>query len=188
MASHDPANAQFTLNESSADLANGDVFIVCDFDHAAIFKSSAFSNTAKTVGHATTGGNCSTGLGYPTVCTSTGNSYTFSANAVVTRLSMSDWYIGKNSAGGTSLFRFGSVGGAPSRQEMVRDVTAMTLTYHQPSLADAFVAAGDVTDWSTVTAVRATLTMQSSDARASTGAGPISRSFTVTTTLRNRVK
>lgn len=187
VASHDAASAQFTLNESSTDLTSGDVFIVCDFDHAAIFQSSSFSHSAKTIGHATGGGNCSTGLGYPSVCTAAGNSYSFSPNALVTRLNVSDWYIGKGSLEGTSLYRLGPTGGTPTRQEMVTGVTAIALSYRQTGLAAAFVDAASVTDWSAVTAVKVTLTVQGNDSRAGMNASPISRSFSATTTLRNRV-
>ncbi len=187
VASHDASAAQFALNESSADLNSGDVFIVCDFDHAAIFQSSAFSHSAKTMGHGTSGGNCSTGLGYPTVCTTTGNRYSFGSNALITRLNVSDWYIGKSSTGGTSLYRLARAGGTPTTQEMVTGVTNMALAYRQSGLATAFVDAASITDWSAVTAVKVTLTMQGDDERAGMNARPISRSFTATTTLRNRV-
>lgn len=187
VASHDPSTATFALNEASTDLAAGDVFIVCDYDHAAIFKSNSYSATAKTIGHATTGGNCSTGLGFPTSCGSA-NFYTFGANAYVTRLNVSDWYVGKNPAGTRSLYRLGRAGGTPTRQEMVRGVSDMQLRYHQSDLAGTpFVKASDVTNWGNVNAVRATLTMQSADEHASTSNTSLVRSFTVTTTVRNRV-
>lgn len=185
VATHDPSTATFTLNESSADLNSKGVYIVCDFDHAAIFKASAFNNAAKTLAHGTAGGNCSAGLGYPTVCTGTANTYTFGANSLVTQLNATDWYVGRNPAGGTSLYRLARNGDIFERQEMVRGVTSMALTYHQPGLADQFVEAGSVLNWTLVSAVRVTLTMQSSDGTA--GATPITRSFTTTTTLRNRV-
>ncbi|MET3651411.1 PilW family protein [Dyella japonica] len=185
VATHTPSTATFTLNESNPDLNAKGVYIVCDFDHAAIFKASSFNNGAKTLGHATTGGNCSAGLGYPTVCTGTANTYTFGTNSLITQLNASDWYVGKNPAGGTSLYRLARNGDIFERQEMVRGVTSMALAYHQPGLADQFVAAGDVTNWTLVSSVRVTLTMQSSDGTA--GAAPITRSFTTTTTLRNRV-
>lgn len=191
VASHDSANAQFTLNEASTELGTGDVFIVCDYDHATIFKSSNVSATAKTVSHATTAGNCSIGLGYPTSCGSA-NFYTFGANAYLTRLNVADWYIGKNADGGTSLYRLGRAGGTPTRQEMVRGVTDLQFLYHQNGLA-TFVKATNVTNWGDVTAVQATLTMEGG--RAPTGAeqpgtdnAPLSRRFTVTTTVRNNNK
>jgi type IV pilus assembly protein PilW len=187
VASHDTTAAQFVLNEASADYAAGDVFIVCDYDHAAIFKSSAYSASGKTVSHATTAGNCSTGLGFPTSCGSA-NFYTFGPNAFLTRLNVSDWYIGRNPEGGSSLYRFGRAGGsAPTRQEMVRGVMDLQLTYHQSDLATAFVEASEVTNWNNVSVVRAILRMQSNDERASTASAPIVRDLTMTTTVRNRV-
>lgn len=185
VASHDSSAAQFTLNEAGADLSNGDVFIVCDYDHAAIFKSSSYSASAKTVGHATASGNCSAGLGFPTSC-STANVYTFGANAYLTRLNVADWYVGNNPDGGMSLYRFGRAGGTPTREEMVRGVTGLQLAYHQGTQA-TFVDASKVTNWGLVNAVRATVTMQGGTAQAGTNNAPLSREFTVTTTLRNRV-
>jgi type IV pilus assembly protein PilW len=187
VASHDSSGAQFVLNEAGTEMSAGDVFIVCDYDHAAIFQSSSYSASAKTLGHATGGKNCSIGLGFPTSC-GTANFYTFGANAYLTRLNVSDWYIGTNPDGGRSLYRLGRAGGTPDRQEMVRGVTGLELTYHQVGLAAAFVEAASVTNWNNVSAVRATLTMQSSDAHVTTSSGPLSRSVTVTTTLRNRVQ
>lgn len=188
VASHDPTTAQFVLNEADPDYLAKDVFIVCDYDHAAIFQSSAYSASAKTVGHATTADNCSTGLGFPTSC-GTANFYTFGSNAYLTRLNVADWYIGRNPDGGTSLYRFGRAGGgALTRQEMVRGVTNLQLTYHQDGLATPFVEAASVTNWNNVSAVRATLSMRSNDTHASTANTAITRDMTMTTTLRNRVK
>ncbi len=187
VASHDSTTAQFLLNEGSADAKAGDVFIVCDYDHAAIFKSSMVSANGKTVGHGTAGDNCSAGLGFPTSC-GTANVYTYGANAYLTRLNVSDWYVGRNNDGGTSLYRFSRSGTVFDRQEMVRGVTGIQLSYHQDGLASAYVDAANVTDWNRVSAVRATLSMRSNDKRASTSGTALERSFTVTTTLRNRVQ
>ena len=185
VASHDSTNAQFTLNEASTELNNGDVFIVCDYDHAAIFKASSYSASAKTIGHATTAGNCSIGLGYPSSC-GTANFYTFGANAYLTRLNVADWYVGNNPDGGMSLYRLGRAGGSPTREEMVRGVTGLQLVYHEGNQA-AFVDATKVSNWGAVNAVRATVTTQGGNARAGTNNAPLSRQFSVTTTLRNRV-
>lgn len=186
VATHAPSTALFTLNESSADLNPNGVYVVCDFDHAAIFKSSAFNNAAKTIAHGTAGENCSAGLGYPTVCTGTANTYTFGANSLITQLNAADWYVGRNPANGTSLYRLARSGNGFERFEMVRGVTSMALGYHQPGLATAFVDASSVTNWALVSAVRVTLRVQSSDEAAD--ASPIDRAFTTTTTLRNRVQ
>lgn len=188
VASHDPGTAQFVLNEASTEPSAGDVFIVCDFDHAAIFQSSSYSAGTKTLGHASTAGNCSTGLGFPTSC-GAANVYQYRANAFVTRLNVADWYIGKNPEGSRSLYRFGHTGGTPVREEMVRGVSDFQLSYHQSDLTSTpFVSAPKVTSWGNVTAVRAILTIESSDARASTSRTSLVRSFATTTTVRNRVR
>lgn len=186
VATHVPSTALFTLNESSADLNPNGVYVVCDFDHAAIFKSSAFNHAAKTIAHGTAGDNCSAGLGYPTVCSGTANTYTFGSNSLITQLNAADWYVGRNPASGTSLYRLARSGNGFERFEMVRGVTSMVLTYHQPGLATPFVDAGSITNWTLVSAVRVTLRVQSIDGTA--GASPIDRTFTTTTTLRNRVQ
>jgi type IV pilus assembly protein PilW len=187
VSSHDLSAAQFTLNEAIADPIVDDVFIACDYDHAAIFMSSSYNVRAKTLGHATTGGkNCSVGLGFPTSCGSA-NFYKFGANALVTRLNVADWYIGKNPEGGMSLYRFGRAGGSPDRQEMVRGVTDMQLSYHQSDLREPFVTAARITQWRNVIAVRIMLTVRGDDPQVGAIDAPIERSFTVTTTLRNRV-
>lgn len=191
--------ANFKLNETSSDLQTGDVIIVCDPDHAAILQITNYNNSNVTLVHNTgvgSPGNCSKGLGFPTVCTTNGNGYTFGANSQLAKLAAADWYIGNytdasSGVSGTSLFRKDLVttGGVPTptSQEMVRNVSAMTLLYHQSPNA-GFVNAAAVTSWSLVDAVRVTLTVQSVDQRAGTDTKPISRTFSATTTVRNRVK
>jgi len=189
--------ANFKLNESTSDLQTGDVIIVCDPDHAAIAQITNYTSSTVTLVHNTgagSPGNCSKGLGFPTVCTTNGNGYTFGANSQLAKLAAVDWYIGNytDSSGvsGTSLYRMQLVtmGGTPTptSQEMVRNVSGMTLRYHQPPSA-GFVTAATVTNWALVDEVLATLTLQSTDQRAGTDTKPISRTFSATTTVRNRV-
>lgn len=187
IASNDQSAAQFTLNQTSADMKVGDVMIVCDPDHAAIFKITSYTLSSKTIGYASSD-NCSTGLGFPTVCTAVGSPYTFGANSPVVKLAASDWYIGSNPVGGSSLYRaeVSTSSGTTTTQEMVRDVTGMNILYHQAP-QPSFVAASAVTDFSLVNAVQVQLTLQSTDKRAGTGVKPIERTFTVTSTVRNRV-
>jgi len=186
---HTEPSGTFTLNESTTNLQAGEIVIVCDPDHAAVMQLSNVSGTTLT--HTTSGtpGNCTNDLSYPTVCSSTG-SYVFAANAQIARLNAAHWYVGKN-ANGTSLYRVAvttGAGGAAATltSEMVRDVTGLTISYHQSS-GTAFLAADQITDWSQVDAVRSTLTLISTDRRAGTNAKPVARSFTSTTTIRNRV-
>ncbi|HEY8585280.1 MAG TPA: prepilin-type N-terminal cleavage/methylation domain-containing protein [Rhodanobacter sp.] len=195
VASHNPTSAQFKLNQTSSDLQSGDVVLVCDPNHASLMQITNYNNSNVTLVHNTgtgTPGNCSKGLGFPTDCSSVnGNGYEFGPNSQLFKLSAVDWFIGNNPPGGRSLYRMNvsTVGGVPTAQaqEMVRDVTAMGITYHQAGSA-AFVAPTAVTNWAVVDAVRVTLTLQSVDKRAGTDVQPIQRTFTATTTVRNRVK
>jgi type IV pilus assembly protein PilW len=192
-ASGNPAS--FNINTASTQLAIGDIVMVCDFDHATITQITSYSGTS--VGHASgattvTPGNCTTGLGYPALCTSNGNAYTFMPNARVGLLTAADWYIGTNPVGGQSLYRrnvsYGAAGASVgSPQEMVRNVTNMQIRYLPAG--SVFGNAASVTDWSKVSAAQITLTVQSANTRASVNnAAPLTRQFTSTITLRNRVQ
>jgi type IV pilus assembly protein PilW len=190
---HSPSAAtpNFTINGSAGDLRSGDVIIVCDPDHATILKTTKYTDATKTITYDATN-NCSTGLGYPGVCVASGNPYTFGQSALVSKLSAVDWYIGvnPNPNGGQSLYRVSLVNTAgvlsTTAQEMVRNVTAMTITYLQ-SGTTSFVPAASVTNWAGVTAAQVQLTLQSDDARAGTNGQALTRTFSTTATLRNRV-
>lgn len=190
---NEPA-ANFKLNETTSDLKQGDVIIVCDIDHATIVQISNYNNNNVTLVHDTgnvvSPGNCSKGLGFPTVCTTNGNLYTFGPNSQIAKLNASDWYVGANGAGGRSLYRVNVSAdtGTPTAtaQEMVRDVTNMQIQYHQNTRAD-FINADAVTNWSQVDAARVTLTIQSVNKTVGTDAKPVQRTFVSTTTVRNRV-
>jgi type IV pilus assembly protein PilW len=69
----------------------------------------------------------------------------------------------------------------------VRNVTGMTITYLQPPGAK-FVTATNVTDWAAVSAVQMTLKVESTNQRAGTDQKPLTRAFSYTTTVRNRVQ
>ncbi|OOG50293.1 prepilin-type N-terminal cleavage/methylation domain-containing protein [Rhodanobacter sp. C01] len=180
--------ATFTINETSSNLQAGDVIIVCDPDHAAIVQITGYANG--TITHAASGspGNCTTDLNYPTVCSSE-SSYVFAPNAQIAKLTAADWYIGNyvdgNGVSGKSLYRMDATNTA---QEMVRDVTGMSITYHQ-SGNNSFVGASDplLTNWALVDAVQVNLTVESTDKHAGIDVKPLSRKFTATTTVRNRV-
>ncbi|MDE2154956.1 MAG: prepilin-type N-terminal cleavage/methylation domain-containing protein [Xanthomonadaceae bacterium] len=191
-----PTAANFHLNDLSPDLATGDVIVVCDPDHAAVLQITSYQSSNVTVVHndgTGTPGNCSKGLGYPTVCSPNGNGYTYGANSQVFKLGATDWFIGNsaNAASGKSLYRMDVVNTAgtltPTAQEMVPDVTDMKIVYHQSGGA-SYVNAATVANWALVDAVQVTLTLQSSNQRAGTNAKPITRTFISTTTVRNRVK
>jgi type IV pilus assembly protein PilW len=197
--SHDPVAADLLINAGATDIVTGDVMIACDFDHATIFQVSSYDagNVALThnIGVAAPG-NCSAGLGFPTVCTATGTAYAFVRNSLLGRFGATEWYIGRSGRAtdsGRSLFRrrLGN-GGVEVTEEVVADVTEMVITYRVGD-ADEFEAAPVLAagDWADVNAVRIELTVNSADARVSTDAsvnnGRLERSFTQVIALRNRV-
>lgn len=200
IASDQEPAANFKINATSTDLQTGDVIIVCSPDHATILQISNYNNNNVTVVHNANNsgtkpspGNCSKGLGYPTVCTTNGNIDPFPPNSLIAGLTASDWYIGNNPVGGRSLYRIGLVntGGSVSAvgQEIVRNVFNMQIQYLAgPGSAAGFQSASAIADWSTVVAARVTLTVYSTFQRASVnGTQPIQRVYSATTTVRNRM-
>jgi type IV pilus assembly protein PilW len=188
--SHSTATTLFTLNETSQDLAAGDAMIVCDPQFAAIFQSTSYNATAKTVGYNTL--TASPG-NYSNILATTGIPYTFGPNALIAKLTAVDWYIGNTPApvvGGLSLFRVRLVNNAgvlgTISEEMVRNVTAMHIAYLQ-SGNSSLKPASAITNWPAVTAVQVQLTLQSTDQHAGTDVKPLTRFLTATTTARNRV-
>jgi type IV pilus assembly protein PilW len=188
--SHNTATTTFVLNEVSPDLTTGDAMIVCDPQYTAIFQATSVNSGTKTVVYNTTSplypGN------YSNILATTGIPYTFGANALVAKLTAVDWYIGATPAvpGGFSLYRVQLIntgtGLGTTSIEMVRNVSKMSIAYLQSGSA-AFVAANGISNWSAVTAVQVTLTVQSTNQYAGTDNKSITRQFTATTTVRNRV-
>lgn len=189
----------FNINAASTQLAAGDIIMLCDFDHATILQIASYGGTSVGFTNGTTlaPGNCSLGLGYPTICTSAGNAYTFLPNARVGVLTAVDWYVGTNPLGGQSLYRLSvtySAAGASvtasttQPAEIVRNVTGMQIKYLMSS-GTTFTNAAGVGNWATVNAAQVTLTLQSgADTHVNVNnAGPITRTFTSTTAMRNRV-
>lgn len=198
--------ANLRINQPSNNLQVGDIIVVCTLTgpepHTSIVQITGPGKvgspiTGVVVVHNTgagTPGNCSKGLDYPTVCSTNGSTTNLEPNSPISKLSAADWYIGTNPAGTRSLYRLTINGyaditktpGGGTPQEMVRNVTNMAITYLQPPNTN-FVPAASVTDWSVVTAVRVTLTVGSTFQRASVNAQAISRVYSATTTIRNRV-
>lgn len=198
----------FTLNGSSSDLAAGKAMIVCDPWEAAVFRASSYTpGTNPAIGYALTSGsttlNVSSNLRpYNTVG---GLSPTYAANSPIATLAADVWYIGYNPVGNgsTSLYQASvdTATGTVTPQEMVRGVSAMNITYNMANQTN-FVTAANVTNWSSVVAVQVSLKVQqsstanagvSANAGVYTGTGaaaaaaPIYRTYTVTSTVRNRV-
>jgi type IV pilus assembly protein PilW len=187
--------ANFQINAATTMLAAGDLIMVCDFDHATILQIDQYNGDTVVVhntGNSTQPGNCSKGLGYPTICSgnANGNAYSFPPNSRVAVLNAAVWYIGNNPVNGKSLYRLATTGGNGSNatpQEMVRNVTKMTISYLQSGNA-TFGTATSVANWAVVDAAQIQLQLTSSNKLASVNASPLVKTFTSTTTVRNRVQ
>lgn len=192
---HNAPSAQFEINAATQLIDDGDILMVCDFDHAAIFQVTNYNSSNRTVVHNTgaeTPGNCSKGLGFPTECTTNGTPYAYGDNSMIFRLAMEAWYIGFNgrpTEGGRSLFRQRlGLNGTTVVEEMVAGVTDMQLAFREENDAIFATTPGN---WNLVNAVELTLTVASTDARVSVNAavdqGRIARNFTTVVALRNRL-
>jgi len=208
------AAANLKINQPTNQLQTGDIIIVCSLQgtdaHATMLQITNYNNSTITVVHNSNNsgtnpspGNCSKGLGYPPDCSSAvGNGYVFPPNSPIAKLTASDWYIGTNAAGGASLYRLtlstGASGVSQTPQEIVRNVClptddpsciGMQITYLAGG--SSYVSAATVTaanDWAAVDSVRVRLSLMSTFKRASVNATPIVRTYSATTTVRNRVQ
>lgn len=194
--SHNPTSAQFKLSTTAHGLLDSDVAMVCDKETAAIFQITNASSSNDTIVHNTgtgTPGNCSKGLGYPTVCTTNGTSKDFDGGTLA-KFTGSFWYVGNNGRGTRSLYRRTHDNATP--QEVVEGVqdfqieflTADTAASNALAVnwsAPASVASFADTATNRVVAVRVTLTLLSNEA-VTTTASRLERKFIHVVRLRNR--
>jgi type IV pilus assembly protein PilW len=164
---HQPNAASATLfvNTANHGFQPGDIVMACDDDHTAIFQVTNANVANQTIVHNAGGaqspGNCSKGLGFPTVCTATGSPHRFGNNAMLTRFEAVSWYIGSaNSV--RSLYR-----ATPRRSgnntllstdEVLRGVDSLSFRYLE-STNTALRAADAVLSWADVLAVEVRLQM-----------------------------
>ena len=208
---HTPNSANFKVNTVNHNLNDGDIAMVCDANHAAIFQvTNAQPGTNVTVVHNTgntaTPGNCTKGLGSPLDCSSTtGTSYEFGCafggqnpafdcsqpanqwTAILAKLKGSRWYIGNNARGGRSLYTstLTNTGGALSavNDEITEGVNDMTLEYLVEGGANYQPAAG--IDWTKVIAIRINLDMTGKE-KIGTDGNVLQRDLQHVVTIRNR--
>lgn len=192
--SHNPTSAMIRLNTSTHDLRAGDILMACDYLQASIFQMSGPNATNATVVHNTgntvTPGNCSNGLGLPTLCGPPvgGTPYEFGPNSTIAKLRAVRWYIGNNPNGGRSLYQAslnnagGTVTAAP--QEIAEGVQNLSFTYlvNGVYLPAASISAAN---WGVVSAVRVNLVLQGNE-NIGTDGNRIQRQLSSTITLRNR--
>jgi type IV pilus assembly protein PilW len=194
VTSHTPASSLITLN-AAHDLVAGDVAIICDQNRATIFQVSSVGAT--TVNHAAGGtpGNCRSGLGQSACGSLTGTDYTYRTdittpsaerNTQISRVNAARWYVGDHGRpnGGRSLFRSVLRNGAAVPEEVAEGVQNMQIEYLSGP-ASNYVNGSAVTNWSLVTAVRITFTIEGTDSIGTNGQR-ISRTVSHTVAIRNR--
>lgn len=164
---HQPNAASATLfvNRNNHGLQPGDIVMACDDDHTAIFQITNANLANQTIVHNTGGsqspGNCSKGLGFPTVCSATGTPHRFGNNAMLTRFEAVAWYIGE--ANNTrSLYRStprrtGNNTGLTT-DEILRGVQSLSFRFIE-STNTAMRTTGNVVSWADVVAVEVQLQM-----------------------------
>ena len=189
VTAHNSATAVFSVNNSPHAVRTGDLLMACDYRQAALLSASAI--TATTVEHkesATTSGNCSRGLGIPTLCTAAGNSFTVNPGGKLGRLVAVAWYIGNNGraeTGGRSLYRLTRNGA----EEVAEGVSDLQMQYLVNGAAN-YVGASSVAanQWPDVLGMRVTLTLTSVETGVGAAAGGrLQRPLAFTLSLRNRM-
>jgi type IV pilus assembly protein PilW len=176
---HQVTSAQFKVSSTAHGLKAGDIAMVCNYKVASIFQVTNASNSSVTIVHNSgTGspGNCTKGLGMRDPATLScskplGYLEDFTGGSFVI-FKAGFWYIGNNSRGGRSLFRYSPTDN--TTDEMVDNVTDMQIDYltENPAtktLATGYVGASSITDWNTTTstavaiAARLNLTLETRD-------------------------
>lgn len=186
----DNSAATMTL-QNAAGFAANDLVVACDGATAAIFKITSVSGN--TIGFAQGAGpsdNCSTNLGFPTVCAG-GSAKTFTTNGFLAPLTAATWYVGNNGRGGQSLFRRT----AGTTEEIAEGVTDMQVGFllrnrASQALDSDWVESEDITDWTAsadneVTAARITLALESL-ATVGIDNTPLARELIFVANLRSR--
>jgi type IV pilus assembly protein PilW len=192
ITAHATGTQTFTTSINNHGIAVGDLLMVCNYKLAAVFQVTAANIATGTFVHGTgsgTPGNCSTGLGLPTVCSPGASVYQFSAGSLVGRFTAAGWYIGNNGrsdSGGRSLYRVTRLGA----EEVADGVRNLQLGYLVDGAND-YVASSAVTDWTRVTAVRMDITYEGPEVNvatngSTTNAGRLTRTVGFTINLRNQ--
>lgn len=208
-----PNAASFQVNTLQHGINTGDILMACDFRSGSIFQVTNANAANTTVVHndgVGVPGNCSKGLGYPTVCTANGTPKVYDNGGMLVKLYSSFWYVGNNARGGLSLFRSMMVRNPATNQpivqtdEVAEGVSNMQIEYLQRTTATNLLD-GDfvpptaeprnatplsIADWKTtapkqVAATRIRLTLTSNDA-VGTNQQALRRDFIGVAQLRNR--
>lgn len=204
---HQPMSADFKLSTSDHGLSPGDIAMVCDFDHAAVFQiTNANPGTNPNVVHNQGGsspGNANKCLSLTGACDSGAiKTYGFGCKngespcapedrwpATVAKLRMTRWYVGYNANNTKSLYQATLRNNAgvleTTANEIVEGVRDMQLEYLEQG-ESTYTDASSVADWSKVTSVRIQLVMEGQD-KVGTDGQVLSRELIHTVAIRNRV-
>lgn len=186
-----------------AGLTTNDLLIACDYRGATIFQATGFSgNTILHASGAGSGGSPGN-TGASLLLGPHGNDKDgvampgLAVNGMVSKLKASRWYVGCNGRvacdqpGGRSLYQSSLVNTAGTfsvvNDEIANGVSNMTMLY-LPAGGTAYTNAAGVTNWSTVGAIKVTLTITAPDRSGSTDSNnAITRTAQHVISLRNNL-
>ena len=207
--SHNENSATVQCTENH-DFVKGEVLIVTDCSHTAVFQQSNVNNngTVSVVVHNTGAGtsNCTKGLGAPVQCTTLGTPYQFN-NGSVLRMNAYRYFIATNTLGEPALHREAIVAGTTgtSDSELVEGIEDMQVLYGEDTSGDGtanyYVPFDEVNDADDIISMRVSLLVQSIEDNIVQGDqtllyngsnvtfsdGRLRKVFTSTIALRNRL-
>lgn len=169
---HNTSSAVIDVDPSHS-YEDGHILVISDCDHAAVFQTTG-GNTIKlghNPGNSETPGNCTKGLGLPVVCTALGNAYQYGGDAFVMEVVAHAYFVDTATNGIPALYRRSIRGGLDATssldetEELAQGVEGIQLIYGEDTdnddVANRYVDASDVSDWSKVTSVRIQVLMRS---------------------------
>lgn len=190
----------------------GDLLVVSDCTHSALFQKTGPVANNKQINHNTGSstdiGNCTKGLNAPVICTTLGNPYQFN-DGVVLQFVFYRYFIGTNSFGEPALFRQGvqnnsGVTGTVAN-ELVEGIENMQILYGEDTSGDGtanyYVPFDEVSDAEDIISIRVSLLVKSIEDNLVQGTqtlsynggtvnfndGHLRKVFTSTIALRNRL-
>jgi type IV pilus assembly protein PilW len=189
-------NASFQI-AAGANIAQGDIIMVCDQSQSTIFQVSNITgaggtNVIHNTGSTTTPGNCTNRLGFPgpTSCSaSSGSAYVFPPNAVLSKFESVSWFIGNNgrpATGGQSLYRTSVEQGTVVVEEVIEGVADLQFEFLLLG-ANNFIATSAVpaNRWIDVMSSRLTLTVESPHDNMTVDGNRLNRTIVHEVALRN---
>ncbi|HEY5849430.1 MAG TPA: PilW family protein [Lysobacter sp.] len=182
--------ASIVASTSDHGLRDNDILLVCDHTQVSIVQISKAGAGSATIAfnHGGAGpGNCTSGLGFPVVCTESGTGKVYRPGSLIAPLKAAQWFVADNGRGGRSLYRLRSQGGVTRdqrRDEITENVQDMQITYLVAG-SERYVDASPGLDWTGVIAVRLMLSLEGLGREGVRGTRLV-RSFTHTVSLRNR--